>query len=148
MKNDKKICVVLLIVYITALLYFLFFSEFLGRTSVAEDLRYNLVPFREIRRFIKYASQIGLYGVAVNLVGNVVVFIPLGYFVGIFQKEPKRIWKGIMWTFTFSLEVELIQLITRVGICDVDDLILNTIGGAVGIIIYGIIHRYVTQNNM
>lgn len=139
MKTSKKIYVVLLVVYIIALLYFVFFAEIMGRTDVASGFRYNLEPFKEIGRFIRYASQVGLYAVGVNIIGNIAVFIPFGYFTGIFMKKPKRIWVGVFLTCLFSMAIEGVQLVTKVGICDIDDVILNTLGGAIGIVLYKII---------
>lgn len=144
MKNRKIVSIAIFVVYITLLVYFVFFAELFGRTDIPDEMRYNLTPFKEIGRFIRYARQIGFVGVCLNLVGNVVIFIPFGFFVGIFQKEPKRIWPGILWSFNFSLAIELVQLVSRVGICDVDDIILNTLGGAAGILVYRIWYSYFT----
>ena len=47
---------VLLVLYLACLIYFMFFSESYGRTEVHVEYRYNLVLFREIRRFSRYAS--------------------------------------------------------------------------------------------
>ena len=99
------------LIYIVALIYFVFFAEMLGRADVPVNYRYNLVPFKEIKRFIIYYRQIGINAVILNLAGNVVAFIT---------------------AFSLSLSIELIQLISKVGSCDVDDLILNTLGGLLG----------------
>lgn len=147
MKNSKKICAVLFIIYIISLVYFVFFAEILGRLDVVDRFRYNIEPFKEILRFIKYYDQVGLKAVFVNVVGNVAVFVPFGYFVGIFEKEPKVMWKGIALALAFSVSIELIQLVAKVGICDVDDVILNTLGGAIGIILYRIIYALAAKNN-
>lgn len=147
MNIGKKICVVLFIIYIISLVYFVFFAEILGRTDVVDSFRYNLRPFKEILRFIRYYDQVGLKAVFINVVGNVAVFVPFGYFVGIFEKEPKVMWKGIALALAFSVSIELIQLVAKVGICDVDDVILNTLGGAIGIILYRIIYALAAKNN-
>ena len=42
----------------------------------------------------------------------------------------------VWYSFELSLVVELIQLITKVGSFDVDDLLLNTVGGMFGFVIY------------
>lgn len=145
--DNKKIKITVFVIYVALLLYFVFFSEFLGRTVIPDEMRYNFVPFKEISRFIRYAVQVGFYSVCLNLIGNILVFIPFGIFIGIFQKDNKRIWKGILWSFNFSLAIELVQLISRVGICDIDDVILNTIGGAAGIVIYKIWYTHICKNN-
>ncbi|MFR7396241.1 MAG: VanZ family protein [Blautia wexlerae] len=54
---------ILFILYVLALIYFLFFSEEYGRVAMEErQYRYNLMPFVEIRRFWVYRRQLGLLG--------------------------------------------------------------------------------------
>ena len=50
-KKRNRLYVIVFIVYMVFLMYFLFFSDLFGRTVVYEDYRYNLEPFKEIRRF-------------------------------------------------------------------------------------------------
>ncbi len=137
----KRSIIVLFIIYLAVLLYYLFFAEMMGRTSAPEYVRYNLIPFREISRFIRYAGTLGAVAVFINLVCNVIAFVPFGLFVGFLHKPERNVWWGLVWSFDFSLAIELVQLVSRVGSFDVDDIILNTLGGALGIIIYKIIVR-------
>ena len=67
------------IAYIAALVYFMFFAEILGRTDVSRTYRYNLVPFKEIKRFVNHFWQLGLTAVLANIAGNVVAFMPFGF---------------------------------------------------------------------
>ena len=46
-----------------------------------EDYHYNLVLFREIKRFILYRNQLGTFAVFSNLFGNILIFMPYGYFL-------------------------------------------------------------------
>ena len=48
----------------------------------------------------------------------------------------------VFYSFELSLLVELIQLVTKVGSFDVDDIILNTIGGAIGYIVYKVVRGW------
>ena len=58
---------ILFILYVLALIYFLFFSEEYGRAAMEErQYRYNLIPFVEIRRFWVYRKQLGLMAVVTN----------------------------------------------------------------------------------
>ena len=55
---------ILFILYVLALIYFLFFSEEYGRAAMEErQYRYNLIPFVEIRRFWVYRKQLGFMAV-------------------------------------------------------------------------------------
>ena len=113
-RKRRLVTGILFLVYFIVLFYFLFFSEEMGRTYSERAYHYNLVPFREIGRFIKYWRVLGMKAVLLNIVGNVATY----------------------YSFELSLFVELLQLITKVGSFDVDDLLLNTLGGMIGFLIY------------
>lgn len=135
------------ICYMILLAYFLFFSEEYGRDEAYSTYQYNLELFREIRRYIMYREQIGMAYFAINLLGNVVAFMPFGFLVPVMYREQR---KGVSFTghyfrsflfvtllgFLFSFVIETIQLVTKVGCFDVDDLFLNTLGVVLGYIIY------------
>jgi len=75
----KRVMVwILFLGYLACLSYFLFFSERYGRTDSSNGYRYNLVLFREIKRFFIYRKEVGLEGFLVNMVGNVAAFMPFG----------------------------------------------------------------------
>ena len=90
------------------------------------------MPFKEIKRFIIYYRQIGINAVILNLAGNVVAFMPFGFFLPLVSEHKIKFFKVFITAFSLSLSIELIQLISKVGSCDVDDLILNTLGGILG----------------
>ena len=122
---------VLFLIYLAGLCYFLFFAENYGRVIGQENYRYNLVPFREIERFWIYRKELGIHSIY-NLAGNVLGFVPAGFFIPVLLKGRR----GFLFTacsiLQMSLHVEILQLIFRVGSFDVDDLILNTLGGMLG----------------
>lgn len=135
-RKRRLVTGILFLVYFIVLFYFLFFSEEMGRTYSERAYHYNLVPFREIGRFIKYWRVLGMKAVLLNIVGNVVAFVPFGIFLPIFSTRSKKLWRATYYSFELSLFVELLQLITKVGSFDVDDLLLNTLGGMIGFLIY------------
>lgn len=135
-KNHRIISCIFFAVYVCVLVYFLFFAENMGRIAVSRDYRYNLVPFREIYRFIKYREIIGIKGVLLNLVGNVAAFIPFGLFIIPVFGYRIKVYEAVLLIFDVSLFVEIVQLVTRVGSMDVDDILLNTIGGTAGVLMY------------
>lgn len=123
--------------YLIALIYFLFFSEQMGRVP-SNEYKYSLEPFREIRRYIIYRKEIGLFNVMLNLFGNIICFVPFGFVLPIMSNKQRGIFKITVLTFLTSLLVELIQLLSKVGSCDVDDIILNTLGGFLGYVLFAI----------
>ena len=125
--------------YMIVLVYFLFFSERYGRTIGSGEYHYNLRLFKEISRFCRYRHTLGIESVIVNLIGNVFAFSPLGFFLPCLNEKYRNILRIILLGFEFSLTVELLQLITRAGIFDVDDLFMNTLGAAIGYVVYLIV---------
>ena len=129
---------VLFVIYLIALTYFLFFAEWYDHQPGKHwQYHYNFVPFMEIRRFIRYGSQLGNLSVFFNLFGNILGFLPFGFFLPVISPKMHHAARVILLGAVASTAVELIQLVTRTGICDIDDVILNTIGAAAG---YGLFH--------
>lgn len=122
----------LFILYIILLAYFLFFSERYGRTTSTEEYRYNLTLFKEVKRFIMYRKVIGLESFLVNIIGNVFAFAPFGFVLPIISRDNRKFLNVTFLSFEFSLTIELIQLLFKVGIFDVDDILMNTVGGLIG----------------
>lgn len=130
----KRAVWVLFVVYLSWLIYFLFFCEGYGRHP-SETYRYNLEPFSEIKRYIKYYDTIGIKLFMLNIVGNIVAFIPFGASLPIINKKYKGFISIFLLGVLFTLCIETTQLIMRVGSFDVDDMILNTTGVVIGYII-------------
>ena len=126
---------VLFLLYVGFLIYFLFLAEWYGRTGVSEEYRYNLELFREIKRFIIYRDQLGAFAVFANLAGNILIFVPYGFFISLASRS-RGFFKTLFFSMGLSLCVEITQLFSRVGSFDVDDILLNTVGGVVGYIIF------------
>lgn len=129
-------------IYVILLVYFMFFAEILGRGTASSTYSYNLEPFKEISRFITYWKQLGM-GVAIaNLLGNVAAFVPFGLFLPVMTNNMFGYIGMTFLSFDLSLGIELLQLASKVGSFDVDDLILNTIGGLLGYCIFRIAWKY------
>ena len=137
-KQAKRIRIlgkILFILYIGFLIYFLFLSDWYGREGVMDEYRYNLELFKEIRRFIVYREQLGAFAVFSNLFGNILIFVPFGFFIAM-ASSSRSFFKALFNSLGLSLCVEALQLVTRVGSFDVDDILLNTIGGVLGYIVF------------
>lgn len=137
-KRFRALGKVLFVVYIIFLIYFLCFSEWYGRIGITEEYRYNLELFKEIKRFINYREELGMFAVFTNLFGNILIFVPYGFFVAMASKY-RGFWKTFLYSFGLCLGVEIFQLVTRVGSFDVDDILLNTLGGMIGYIVFAIL---------
>lgn len=107
--------------------------------DVFED-RFNPVPFETILRFVKvlrgdFSGEMKRHAI-VNLVGNVIMFVPLGYFPAKLWQNFRPLWRCALYGGGIIVCVEVLQLVTLLGTCDFDDLLLNVIGISVGYGIY------------
>jgi glycopeptide antibiotics resistance protein len=89
----------------------------------------NLIPFKEIFRY-KFGSHYFIK----NIIGNVIMFAPYGFFVGKYASL-KNFKLTILLLILASFSIEVTQLIIG-RVFDVDDIILNVFGGALGYIAY------------
>lgn len=118
--------------YLLILLYLLFFSSY--RHAVKGEISYNFIPFASILLDIRELGPFHLAMMTNNLFGNILAFVPLGFFLPLLFHRFRH-WKySFICSLLLSISVELLQLIGKVGACDVDDVILNTIGGLCGYI--------------
>ncbi|MDK8640900.1 VanZ family protein [Niallia taxi] len=118
--------------YLLILLYLLFFSSY--RHAVKGEISYNFIPFASILLDIRELGPFHLAMMTNNLFGNILAFVPLGFFLPLLFHRARH-WKySFICSLLLSIFVELLQLIGKVGACDVDDVILNTIGGLCGYI--------------
>lgn len=105
------------------------------------EYRYNLQLFREIRRFIVYRKEVGFTSFMINIVGNVVAFIPFGFILPAISPRNRKFLNIALLSFELTLSIEIMQLILQVGTFDVDDIFLNLMGGIIGYILFAIGHR-------
>ena len=92
----------------------------------------NLVPFESINGVLTHSNF--MYSLR-NIVGNILLFVPLGFSFPL-RFKVNKFWKVILLGFFTSCLVEVIQLFTSIRSFDVDDLILNTFGAIIGFILY------------
>jgi len=135
--NHKAVMKLLFIIYMCVLVYVVFFAEAMGRTP-QDGYVYNLTPLKEIKRFMKYIWDNDVLGRAarLNIFGNIIAFIPFGIYLPYTSESKLGFISTFLYTFSLSLTIELVQLITKVGSCDVDDIILNALGGVIGYILW------------
>lgn len=131
--NTKRICItIIFIFYILLLLFAVLFKD----RSVKDEYQYNLVLFDEIKRYFHYREQVGNWIFLRNIMGNVVGFIPMGAFWPYVFPHMKNPLLVTLVCFEWSLVIEFTQLVCKIGSFDVDDLLLNTVGGLLGCVLY------------
>ena len=91
----------------------------------------NIVPFGTIIEYINRLINQNIRAsiVILNLVTNLLLFTPMGFFIPIlFKNKIKNTKQFILMMVVITLFVEILQFITYRGTTDIDDIILNTIG--------------------
>ncbi len=132
----------------TVLISNLHFTEVFDYTGINwQD--HNFIPFKTIIYYL-FLADINLDIRITNLAGNIIGFVPFGFMLPILMKRFKNFRFNIIATFTLSLTYEIIQLLFRYGTFDIDDLILNSLGGVLGYISFRIIinlkKKHLTNN--
>jgi len=107
----------------------------LSRISHSELRSINLIPFSSIKAYLFSDSATVKEFAFGNVVGNIVIFIPLGTYLSLF-KNNKSVKSTLLYIFLVSLFVEIIQGLLGIGASDIDDIILNSLGGLIGIFGY------------
>lgn len=156
MTQKKTAARILFVLYGLLMLWLLFFQSAripdYGAASYWQQVKanLNLAPFHTVGSYWDlltnreyYTEKFGFASIYeyqarqafINLGGNVGMFAPLGFFLPWVFEKLRRLWKTLLTAVGIISLVELAQLFSLLGKCDVDDLILNAAGAAVG---YGI----------
>ncbi len=89
----------------------------------------NLVPFASIAQLItETVPEVAIR----NILGNVVLFVPFGLLLPLLFHRMQAFWPFIWRIVVISVGIEILQIFTRARSIDVDDVILNALGGAIG----------------
>jgi glycopeptide antibiotics resistance protein len=127
------ICYILLLIKILFLSRVSLLELFNSQRTLFRSI--NLIPFHSIMEYISGSSDTLRRFAFGNVVGNIVIFIPLGIYLSLFKND-KRVATNLLFIFIVSLFVEIIQWLLGIGVSDIDDIILNCLGGWIGILGY------------
>lgn len=95
----------------------------------------NMIPFRSVMEYFTASSETVKTFSFGNVIGNILIFIPLGLYLPLIKKD-KRAATSLLFVFIVSLSVEVVQGLLGIGTADIDDVILNSLGGWIGILGY------------
>lgn len=110
----------------------------LAKERLQSGIGINFVPFHTIRAFIKYSS--GLGGIMINIVGNIVMFLPWGLGLPLLWKKYQSFLHLAFMSLMLPICIEFVQLFIGRSV-DVDDVILNFAGGMLGGLIYLVLSK-------
>ena len=114
--------------------YILLLFQLVTSSDISSYGGINYIPFTEIFRY-----EIGSKMFILNVIGNIAIFIPFGYFISYYLKTDK-LFPVLFITLITSLCIELVQLYIGRSF-DIDDILLNCIGGILGFIIYRVLKK-------
>lgn len=125
----------ILLVYCLVMLWLLLWREKVsGEADFAAHLQ--LTPFSTIRLYWNVFTKPELSHLIpeaiINLPGNILVFLPFGLLLPASFSGLRRFYRTLLCAAGCIAAVEIVQLATLRGYCDIDDLILNLIGTAMG----------------
>ncbi|MCJ8152230.1 VanZ family protein [Chryseobacterium sp. SSA4.19] len=122
----KKLYRIIIVPYVLFLLYLMFAG--MGRTQYKDNML-TIKPIFSTISFIKEASS--WKDIVIIVLGNIVMFIPFGFLGWIFLSLKDL--KALLFTFISAITIiEALQYFTRMGIFEIDDIILNTFGAYLG----------------
>ena len=138
-KFARPILWTIFLIYCFVLVYVLFLSRGTrdGFTFTEYMRRFtNFIPFKTIIEYVQRYID-GYRNLSVlNLLGNFVLFMPMGVLLPCVIRKLDRFWKVTLTVLGMVVMVEIVQGILRVGSVDIDDVIFNVVGAMIG---YGLI---------
>ena len=138
-KFARPILWTIFLIYCFVLVYVLFLSRGTrdGFTFAEYMRRFtNFIPFKTIVEYVQRYID-GYRNLSVlNLLGNFVLFMPMGALLPCVIRKLDRFWKVTLTVLGMVVMVEIVQGILRVGSVDIDDVLFNVVGAMIG---YGLI---------
>lgn len=136
-REYKRNINIYMILYILCLISILFL---VGRPPIRISTSWYIsepTPFKTIISQLKYGS---INEIIRNIIGNLCLFIPLSFLLILKDNKYKNILRQTVIILPSILMTETLQMITNVGVFDIDDIILNYLGVLLFVIIMNIVN--------
>jgi glycopeptide antibiotics resistance protein len=101
----------------------------------------NLVPFQTISDYLQYRQNMSFLRWFANIFGNMLIFLPLGLYLPLVFQRMRTFSKSLFTIAVVSISLEALQYILGTGSTDIDDLLLNTVGGSLGYCLFLLVTR-------
>lgn len=137
--------------YVIAIFYVFLMLDLFFRVNVissGSDMShsYNLIPFKTILDYTSGNIHVTKSLVIHNILGNIAAFIPYGLYLQVLLKN-KVLGKSLLIVIATSISIEIMQFAFGLGAADIDDVLLNVCGGAIGIIVYKVLQKLFGEAN-
>jgi glycopeptide antibiotics resistance protein len=141
-KAETVVILVVFALYAAFLLKLLLLSRAPG-----SERSINLVPFATIADYASsHSSGTGRTAFA-NVLGNILVFIPLGAYAS-WLRHRASAWATMLTVAAVSVAVEIIQGVFALGASDIDDVILNCVGGLIGVLAFRLLSAIMRERSL
>ncbi len=121
-------------VYLAMLAWLILFKLSTDLSHLSSQRHLNLIPLAEsVRASGRLNGQ--------EIVYNILAFVPLGVYVGLLRPAWPR-WRQLLPGFCLSLGFELAQFVFAIGVSDITDLLGNTLGGVLGLLVLRLLQRW------
>lgn len=110
-----------------------------AQERLREGLGINLTPFRTIGVYFELHE--GLDHFLVNIMGNIVMFLPWGLGLPLLWRRNQKVWRILLYAAALPLFIETTQLFIGRSV-DVDDFLLNFLGGCLGGLLYALLRKW------
>lgn len=132
----RIITIIIFAFYCISLIYVLFLDMRPTHLNYFQYIKksINIIPFKTISDYVLRLANnsINLSSFIKNICGNLILFLPLGFFLPIITKSNWKVKKIVTISFISIVSLELIQLLSTLGSFDIDDIILNLTGSIIG----------------
>ena len=134
----KSLAKALLAMYLLILVWLVLFKFTLDLSPILDyqTRSLNLIPFAGLSRNNLRET-----------IYNFVVFIPFGLLLSVNLKRA-NFWRRLAIILGFSLAAEITQFVFAIGITDITDVITNTAGGFLGLILYDLLNTVVDTKKL
>ncbi len=137
-KQQRNLSLVIFGVYMFLLIWLILFKFTTNLKDLSHIRNINFIPFQE-SMIVNGKLELS------EIIYNILVFVPLGVYIGIFKQNWSFI-KKIMPCLCLSLLFEILQFTFAIGASDITDIIGNTLGGFIGIAICILLRKFLKKN--
>ncbi|MEG0895508.1 MAG: VanZ family protein, partial [Oscillospiraceae bacterium] len=105
----------------------------------------NFIPFKTIYTYIQSAvnNTMNISIILQNIIFPIILFVPMGILSLINENHFKKTTHIVCCSLAISTVIEVLQLVLRRGVFDIDDILLNLLGTVLGIVIFSLIKNII-----
>lgn len=141
-KREKRINLIVTVFFLLYLFVLLRITVFRSSFSLNGLFQNGTIHMTLFRGYTTFIRQKDWFDFTYLFLGNIIWFVPFGMYLQ-YKGKVKNIWYGLFYGFLFSLMIEVLQYVFGTGFSELDDLVLNTLGAGIGVMLVRLMqHRF------